>query len=72
MTNEAKAGMIIGAMGIVVFAAVIFLGPFITQWAWHHFMTPVFGVRPITWTEAFALGILGTAVGRPQIKWSKK
>jgi len=43
---------------ILLFAALIFFVPIVTQWAWANFMTPVFGMRLISWKEAFALSLL--------------
>jgi uncharacterized membrane protein len=53
-------GALAGILILIVLLVAIF--PFITQWAWAHSMTPVFGFREISWTEAFAFGVLGSIV----------
>src|SRR5918994_6300503 len=46
------------AMGIAFFLAFvlfIFLGGFVVQWLWNWLMPDIFGLRTITWWEAFGL-----------------
>ena len=66
MDNKAKAAAIVaigmGFLGLLAFLVII--GPFITMWAWSHFMVPVFGLKTLTWTQAFALGLLGSCFGK--------
>lgn len=46
------------AMGIAFFIAFvlfILLGGFVVQWLWNWLMPDIFGLRAITWLEAFGL-----------------
>jgi len=53
--------VLVAAIGFAALLGfMVFLFAFFHQWAWNHFMTPVFGLRNITWTEAFALTILAS------------
>lgn len=57
----ALASIVVAGIGVVALIGfMVFLFAFFHQWAWNHFMTPVFGLRNITWTEAFALTMLAS------------
>lgn len=46
------------AMGIaflLAFVLFVFLGGFVVQWLWNWLMPGIFGLRTITWFEAFGL-----------------
>ena len=61
------------ALGLIIlFILVLVLGPLITKIAWSYSMTPVFGIREISWVEALAFNVLGTIFGgyRPSKKSS--
>lgn len=58
--------------GVVLIALVVLIVPIITQWAWSHSVTPVFGIREISWVEAFAFNLLGTMLFRDTVKFNKK
>jgi hypothetical protein len=55
-------GMIFGIL--ILIAVVLLIIPVITQWAWAHSVHSVFGIREITWVEAFAFNLLGTMLFR--------
>lgn len=68
-------GKLIGALvgSILLLVLFIFIGPFVTQWAWSHSLTPVFGIREISWVEAFAFQLLSTMlVKNSSMKISRK
>jgi hypothetical protein len=49
---------------LILIAGVIFIIPVITIVAWELSVHSVFGIREITWVEAFAFNLLGTVLCR--------
>ena len=68
MKNDSGA-LLFGLLALIIFLVV--LGPIITQWAWAHFMTTVFGMRGLSWVEAFAFGMLAAMFRGSSFKSSK-
>lgn len=51
--------LFMGAAFLVIVVVIILLMPVITQWAWANSVGSIFGLREISWKEAFALNLLG-------------
>jgi len=57
---------------LLFLVALIALMPMLTAWAWSNSVTPVFGIREITWVEAFFFNMLGACLFKnTNVNWKK-
>ncbi len=57
---------------LFLFLALLALMPLLTQWSWSNSVTPVLGIREITFWEAFFFNMLGTALFKnTSVNWKK-
>lgn len=59
---------ILGVIALGIFFWII--GVFVIMWGWSLFAVPVFGMKALTFSQAFGLSLVGGAIGK--ISYSKK
>ena len=49
---------------VIIFCVLVLISTFIIMWGWSWFMVPVFGMAPLTFTQAFGFSLLANCIGR--------